>query len=114
LLDANLRQAREEVAPEELRRLMDEGRVTVLDVRPAEEFLAGHIPGAISAPLEELEHRLDQLPADREVILYCRGPYCLLADQAAQLLSERGIPSLRMPEGVPEWEAGGRPLERAG
>jgi rhodanese-related sulfurtransferase len=84
--------------------------VIVLDVRPPEEYRAGHIPGAISIPLKELESRLSMLPRDREVVAYCRGPYCVLAVEAVKLLRSRGIPAVRLEDGVPEWRAGGMPV----
>lgn len=87
------------------------GEVTVLDVRPREEFEAGHIPGAISVPLEELERRLSELPRDAEIVAYCRGPYCVLSIEAVALLKERGFTALRMEDGVPEWRAHDWPIE---
>ena len=87
------------------------GEVTVLDVRPREEFEAGHIPGAISVPLEELERRLSELPQGREIVAYCRGPYCVLSIEAVALLKERGFTALRMEDGVPEWRALTWPIE---
>lgn len=84
-----------------------EGMVIVLDVRPAEEFLAGHIPGAISIPLEELEQRLSELPPDQEIVAYCRGPYCVLAIQAVEILREKGFHAFRMEDGVQDWRARG-------
>lgn len=87
------------------------GEVTLLDVRPLEEFEAGHIPGAVSVPLAELESRLANLPRDREVVAYCRGPYCVLAVQAVELLRARGFRAIRMEEGVPDWRARGLPVE---
>ena len=86
------------------------GEVTVLDVRPAEEYRAGHIPGALSVPLEELESRLAELPADREVVAYCRGPYCVLAVEAVERLRSRGYRALRLDEGVHEWRRRGLEL----
>ncbi|HHQ42203.1 MAG TPA: metalloregulator ArsR/SmtB family transcription factor, partial [Chromatiales bacterium] len=79
------------------------GEVTVLDVRPPEEYAAGHLPGAVNIPLEELERRLGELPRDREVVAYCRGPYCVLAWEAAGRLREKGIPARRLEGGLPEW-----------
>jgi len=87
------------------------GEVTLLDVRPPEEFEAGHIPGAVSVPLSELESRLSDLPHDRDVVAYCRGPYCVLAVQAVELLRARGFDAIRMEEGIPDWRARGLPVE---
>jgi rhodanese-related sulfurtransferase len=83
------------------------GEVTVLDVRPREEYRAGHIPGAVSVPLEELGGYLDQLPTDREVVAYCRGPYCVLALEAVDLLSDHGYRANRLEDGVAEWREAG-------
>ena len=87
-----------------------EGTVIVLDVRPAEEYQAGHIPGAISIPLKELEQRLSELPRDQEIAAYCRGPYCVLAVQAVQVLRSKGFHAFRMEEGVQDWRARGFPV----
>jgi rhodanese-related sulfurtransferase/DNA-binding transcriptional ArsR family regulator len=84
-----------------------QGEATVLDVRPAEEFRAGHLPGAVSIPLRELEQRLAELPRDREIVAYCRGPYCVLAIQAVELLRSKGLPAMRLEESVHDWEARG-------
>lgn len=83
------------------------GEVTVLDVRPAEEYQAGHLPGALSVPLKELEKRMAEIPRDREVVAYCRGPYCVMAVDAVFLLRRRGFEATRMEEGVLEWKARG-------
>ena len=88
-----------------------EGLVTVLDVRPEDEFLVGHIPGALNIPLSELERRLGELPADREVIAYCRGPYCVLSFEAVAMLRQHGYLALRLEDGYPEWKAAGLPVE---
>ncbi len=85
--------------------------VTVLDVRPVEEYDAGHIPGAVSVPLGDLERRLDELPRDREVVAYCRGPYCVMAVEAVEALRARGFSAIRMEEGVPDWRSRGLPVE---
>jgi rhodanese-related sulfurtransferase len=87
------------------------GTVTLLDVRPEEEFRAAHIPGAVSVPLGDLEHRLAALPRDREVVAYCRGPYCVMAVEAVELLREHGFRAVRMAEGVPDWRARGLAVE---
>ena len=87
------------------------GLVTVLDVRPAEEYAAGHLPGAISIPVEQLESRLAKLPKKREVIAYCRGPYCLMSFEAVDKLRKRGWRARRLENGFPEWRAAGLPIE---
>ncbi len=84
--------------------------VVVLDVRPSEEYASGHIPGAISIPLEELDQRLVSLPRDAEIVAYCRGPYCLLAPRAVGLLRERGFQARRLEDGFPEWRLAGLPV----
>ena len=100
----------EPIGHHELLARSERAEVVVLDVRPREEFEAGHIPGAISIPLDELRERLDELPRDVEVVAYCRGPYCVLAPQAVALLAERGIPARRLDEGLPEWRLAGLPV----
>lgn len=85
--------------------------VTVLDVRPREEYRAGHIPGAASVPLPELRDRLAELPRDREIVAYCRGPYCVLAIEAVEVLRNHGFTAFRLEEGVPDWKALGLPVE---
>lgn len=101
----------EPVDQEELLRRLDTGEVLLIDVRPAPEYRAGHLPGAISVPLPELRNRLPDLPADREVIAYCRGPYCFLSAEAVSELRARGIRAQRLADGFPEWKAAGRPVE---
>jgi rhodanese-related sulfurtransferase/DNA-binding transcriptional ArsR family regulator len=88
------------------------GLVVVLDVRPAEEFSAGHLPGAINIPIHELEKRLRELPRRKEVIAYCRGPYCLMSYDAVSLLRRKGIKARRLEAGLPEWRAAGFRVER--
>lgn len=83
------------------------GAVTVLDVRPEEEYRAGHIPGAVSIPLGELDSYLSKLPKSREIVAYCRGPYCVLAIEAVEMLRARGFQAIRLDDGVPEWRARG-------
>jgi rhodanese-related sulfurtransferase len=83
------------------------GEVTVVDVRPSEEFGAGHIPGALSVPLADLEQRLADLPRDREVVAYCRGPYCVLAVEAVRLLRAHGFRAVRLADGIADWRARG-------
>ena len=77
----------------------------VLDVRPAAEYAAGHLPGAVSIPVGELRRRLAELPADREVVAYCRGPYCAFAHEAVELLRDEGFAARRLEDGLPEWQA---------
>ncbi|MCU7836300.1 MAG: metalloregulator ArsR/SmtB family transcription factor [gamma proteobacterium symbiont of Taylorina sp.] len=97
-------------ATELLGRVRD-GLVTVLDVRPAEEFEAGHVPGAINIPLSELEEHLGQLDTKQEVVAYCRGPHCVLAFDAVVRLRQKGITAYRMEAGFPEWKSAGLPIE---
>jgi rhodanese-related sulfurtransferase len=99
-------------APELHERLAD-GKVVLLDVRPEAEYRAGHIAGARPAPLERLESIAAQLPRRREVIAYCRGPYCVYADEAVRLLSARGLRARRLDVGFPEWRRAGLPVELA-
>jgi rhodanese-related sulfurtransferase len=94
----------------ELQRLVADRSVTLLDVRPAVEYQQGHIPDARSIPVEELEHRLAELPRDREIVAYCRGPYCVFSDEAAQLLQTHGFRVRRFDAGLPEWRAAGLPV----
>jgi rhodanese-related sulfurtransferase len=100
----------ETVTRQELLARIARGDVVVLDVRPAEEFAAGHIAGAVSVPVEELDARLDELPAGLEVVAYCRGPYCLLASHALELLREHGVGARRLEDGFPEWRLAGLPV----
>jgi rhodanese-related sulfurtransferase/DNA-binding MarR family transcriptional regulator len=93
-----------------LERLRD-GSVVVLDVRPEEEYRAGHIPGALSVPVDTLEAALKTLPGDREVVAYCRGPYCVFSDEAVAFLRARGYRARRLRQGLPDWRAAGMPVE---
>ena len=93
-----------------LMRRMRAGEVTVLDVRPAEEYRAGHISGAVSLPLRELAKKLKSLPTGREVVAYCRGPYCVLAPEAVTILRQHGYAARSMDDGVGEWRAHGLPV----
>jgi rhodanese-related sulfurtransferase/DNA-binding transcriptional ArsR family regulator len=103
----------EPVTREELaRRLRDGDRLVVLDVRPAAEHAAGHLPGAVSIPVGELRRRLAELPRDREVVAYCRGPYCAFAHEAVAVLREAGYSARRLEDGLPEWEAAGLAVTR--
>jgi rhodanese-related sulfurtransferase len=107
----NARDKLEPVGREKLLDLMRSGEIVLLDVRPAEEYRAGHIAGAVSVPVNDLERRLAELPADREVIAYCRGPYCIMAYDAVQRLRSHGRAARRLVEGFPEWRAAGLPVE---
>lgn len=106
------RGALEPVATDELLRRVRSGQVTVLDVRPPEEYDAAHLPGALSIPITELSSRLKELPKDREVVAYCRGPYCVMAIEAVELLRRRGFRAERLDLGVLDWRARGLRLER--
>jgi rhodanese-related sulfurtransferase len=105
------RDAMEPVEGEELLRRVKSGEVTVLDVRPVEEYRAGHIPGALSIPLGELKARLAELPRSRAVVAYCRGPYCVMAVEAVELLRRRGFRAHRLEAGVVDWRARGWRVE---
>lgn len=86
------------------------GQVTVLDVRPIEEFVAGHLPGAVNIPIGELERRLAELPRGKEVVAYCRGPFCLMSYEAMRMLRKKGLKARRLQNGLPEWRAAGLPV----
>jgi rhodanese-related sulfurtransferase/DNA-binding transcriptional ArsR family regulator len=90
---------------------LSDGNVVVLDVRPEEEYRAGHIPGALSVPVDALEAALQALPKDKEIVAYCRGPYCVFSDEAVTLLRSRGYQARRLAEGLPDWRAKGLPVE---
>ena len=105
------RDSMEPLAAKELLARIKEGSVTVLDVRPPEEYASGHLPGAINIPLMELDDKMDKLPAGQEVIAYCRGPYCVLSFEAVALLRAQGIQARRMENGMPEWRLAGLPVE---
>lgn len=99
--------ARDSLEPIQAAELLERSRlglITVLDVRPPEEYAAGHLPGAINITLAELEQQLDRLPVDKEVIAYCRGPYCVLSFEAVARLRERGFQARRLEQGYPEWK----------
>ena len=100
----------EPVDAAELRRRLKAGEVTVIDVRPALEYEAGHIPGALSLPLEHLDERLPDVPKSRPVVAYCRGPYCVYAIEAVERLRERGYKARRLADGVPDWRRAGHPV----
>lgn len=108
--DAYLGTDTEEVGREDLLDRVRSGRATVLDVRPAEEYAAGHIPGAVSIPLDELTARLAELPADREIVAYCRGAYCVLSHEAVRLLTAQGRTALRLSDGMLEWRLADLPV----
>ena len=95
----------------ELLERVREGLVTVLDVRPPEEYAAGHVPGAVNVPLNELEQYLKALSPDQEIVAYCRGPHCVLAFDAVAQLREKGLPARRLEDGYPEWKTAGFPVE---
>ena len=106
---------RDELDPVPAREVLErlrKGLVTVLDVRPAEEYASGHLPGAINVPMEKLETYLSKLPKRKEVVAYCRGPYCLMSFDAVKKLRRRGFKAKRMEDGYPEWRAAGLPVER--
>lgn len=105
--------ARDEFEPVSRQQLLDRlrcGSATVLDVRPEDEFNMGHLPGALNIPLAQLERRLAELPADREVVAYCRGPWCVLSFEAVALLRNRGYQVRRLEDGFPEWKMVGLPV----
>ena len=101
----------EPVSAEDLLARVRTGEVTVLDVRPREEFAAGHLPGAINIPLNELEARLGEFSPEQLVVAYCRGPYCVLSYDAVAQLRQRGIEARRLKDGYPEWKIAGLPVE---
>jgi ArsR family transcriptional regulator len=107
------RDALEPVSREELLSRLAAGLVTVLDVRPEDEFALGHLPNAFNIPLSEFEHRLGELPTDREIVAYCRGPYCVLSFEAVAALRARGYRARRLADGLPQWKAAGLPVEAA-
>ena len=100
----------EPVTLKELRRRLRENDVTVIDVRPEEEYRAGHIPGALSIPVAQLKRRLAEIPKKREVVAYCRGPYCVYSVEAVELLRKHGYRARRTDEGLPDWRANGLPV----
>ena len=107
------RGAMEPVDREVLVERVKSGAVTVLDVRPVEEFDAGHLPGALSVPLGDLKRRLAELPRNREIVAYCRGPYCVMALEAVEILRARGFRAVRLADGEPDWRARGLEVEAA-
>ncbi|HVL97795.1 MAG TPA: metalloregulator ArsR/SmtB family transcription factor [Egibacteraceae bacterium] len=101
------------VSREELWERIQRGGTVVVDVRPAEEYAAGHIPGAVSVPVDELEARLAELPEDTEIVAYCRGPFCVYAPQAVSVLRRHGRTARQLEDGFPEWRLDARPVETA-
>jgi len=105
--------ARDEFEPVSRKELLERlrcGTATVLDVRPEDEFRQGHVPGALNIPLSQLERRLAELPVDREVVAYCRGPWCVLSFEAVAVLRHRGYQVRRLEDGFPEWKVAGLPV----
>lgn len=102
----------EPVTRDELASRMKNGLVTVIDVRPADEFALGHLPGAINVPLTELDGRLPSLRTDREIVAYCRGPWCVMSFEAVAELRKRGFTARRLKDGLPEWKAAGMAVEQ--
>jgi rhodanese-related sulfurtransferase len=102
----------EAIPAQEVLERAKKGLVVVLDVRPPEEYAAGHLPGAVNVPIKQLEARLASLPRRKEIVAYCRGPYCLMSFEAVQKLRKRGFRARRLVDGFPEWRAAGLPVER--
>lgn len=107
------RDALEAVSFQALEQLLSDGLVTLLDVRPPDEFADGHVPGALNIPLAEMKARLDEIPPGKDVIAYCRGPWCVLAFEAIALLREQGHEAKRLDGGLPEWRRAGLPVAQA-
>jgi len=108
--------ARDELEPVSRDELVDRlrsGTATVLDVRPEDDFRQGHLPGALNIPLAQLERLLAELPADREIVAYCRGPWCVLSFEAVAALRQRGYRARRLEDGFPEWKVAGLPIAHA-
>jgi ArsR family transcriptional regulator len=104
------RDSLEPVSRRELADRLKAGLVTVLDLRPKDEFALGHVPGAINVPLGELEKRLAEFDPDQEIVAYCRGPYCVLSYEAVAMLRARGFSVRRLEDGLPEWRVAGMPI----
>jgi ArsR family transcriptional regulator len=104
------RDSMEAVTRKELQKRIREGGVTILDVRPPDEFALGHIPGAVNIPLRELRARISELHQSREIVAYCRGPYCVLSFEAVAALRKKGYVARRLEDGLPEWRAAGLPV----
>lgn len=109
-LDDGVDDALEPMSRQALQSALQRGEVVLLDVRPNEEYRAGHLPNAINIPVEQLETMLERLPRDQEIVAYCRGPYCVLAHEAVQRLRQHGFRVRRYEEGLPEWRAAGLPV----
>ena len=107
------RDSLEAVSRDELLSRSRAGTVTIIDVRPEDEFALGHLPGAVNIPLRALERRLSELDPSKEIVAYCRGPYCVYADDAVRLLRSRGLKARRLDVGYPEWRRAGLPVEAA-
>jgi rhodanese-related sulfurtransferase/predicted transcriptional regulator len=107
------RDSLEPVSRKELLQRMRDGLVTLIDTRPAEEFAAGHLRGALNVPLSELKRRLRELSRNQEIVAYCRGPYCVLSYEAVAELRRRGFKAFRLEDGYPEWKAAGLPVEES-
>jgi len=114
LADGYLGDRVEQLSTQELEQRLARGDVVLLDVRPPAEYRAGHIAGAVSAPLDELPRLAPKLAKRREVVAYCRGPYCVYADDAVRLLRARGMKARRLDVGYPEWQRAGRAVETTG
>ena len=102
----------EPIPREELLKRARDGLVTVIDVRPPEEYAAGHVPGAVNIPLDKLKSRLKDLDTKQEIVAYCRGPHCVLAFDAVEQLRKKGIKARRLEDGYPEWKRAGLPIEQ--
>jgi rhodanese-related sulfurtransferase/DNA-binding transcriptional ArsR family regulator len=105
---------RADAEPVQMKDLLKRARareVVILDTRPASEYIAGHIAGAISIPVDEVQRRLRELPKDKEYVAYCRGPYCVYADHAVEILRSKGRRARRLVEGFPEWRSAGLPVQ---
>jgi rhodanese-related sulfurtransferase/DNA-binding transcriptional ArsR family regulator len=102
----------EPIPRDELLSRVRDGLVTVIDVRPEEEYASGHVPGAINVPLSDLEVQLEQFEPGQEIVAYCRGPHCVLAFDAVALLRKKGLKARRMEDGYPEWKTSGHPIEK--
>ena len=103
----------EPVQRDELLERVRQGLVTVIDVRPEDEYAAGHLPGAINVPPDELQQRLQNIDPDREVVAYCRGPHCVYSYDAVEMLREKGLKASRLEDGFPEWKSAGFPVENS-
>lgn len=101
----------EPIPANELLKRMQQKRMTIIDVRPPEEYAAGHVPGALNIPVDELAKRWKELPPSHEIVTYCRGPYCVLAYEAVAKLRRKGFKARRMEKGFPEWRQAGLPVE---